>query len=237
MRKVIVGIQARSDSERLPGKVLAVIDNKPVLDWILESCLGVIRYMRKDRETLNAEIFYMLLVPKEDPLAAIYRSKVPTYEGDKDDVLSRYASAAKAYDADYIVRITGDCQAIPTHIIAKHIKSALIKNRDYTTNTLIRTFKEGMDVQVFSKKLLYWLQENATEKMDLEHVGTLLNKVPFPFKDTEGRPSICHILSEYYEPDIKTSIDTKEDLDKARIRENLLKDAKNLARRTGIVVT
>ena len=236
MRKVILGIQARSDSERLPGKVIAPIEGKPIIEWILDSCLGVMRYMRKDRETLNAEIYYMLLVPKGDPLAAIYQKKVPTYEGSKTDVLSRYVCAANAYSADYIVRITGDCQAIPTHIIAKHIKSALIKERDYTTNTMIRTFKEGYDLQVFSKRLLDWLSENATEDYDKEHVGTLLEKQKFPFQDGEGKPSICHVLSQYYEPDIKTSIDTPEELELARKRERLLKEAKTKARRMGCYV-
>lgn len=237
MRRVLIGVQCRSDSERLPRKAMAIVENKPILDWVLDACIGVVRYMKKDREMLQADINYCLLVPAGDPLAELYKQKCTVYEGSKDDVISRYVNAAKINESDFIVRITGDCQAIPTHTIAKHIKSALIKNRDYTTNTMIRTFREGMDVQVFSRRLLSWIDENAKEKEDREHVGTILSKERFPFHDKEGRPSVCHVLSEYYEPDVKTSIDTPEDLEKARQREALLKKAMIKAKRTGVLVT
>lgn len=237
MRKVLIGIQARSDSSRLPGKVRMTIENKPILDWVIEACKGVIRYMKKDRETLSAEVSYMLLVPKGDPLVANYQNSCQVYEGSKDDVLSRYVETAEKENADYIVRVTGDCQAIPTHIISKHIKSALIRGRDYTTNTMVRTFREGFDTQVFSRRLLKWMDENAKDASDREHVGTILDKLKFPYIDSEGRPNICHVLSDFYEADIKTSIDNQEDLEKARIREGLLRDARNRARRGGICVS
>ncbi len=232
----MIAVQARTDSSRFPGKVHAPIEGKALLDWVLDSCRNAIRYLRRDQEALHAEVDYCLLVPEGDPLATIYQNKMTVFQGSKEDVLSRYHMILEPTKADYVVRITGDCQSIPTHLIAKHIKSALIRERDLTTNTIIRSFKEGYDVQIFSKRLLDFLNENAKSAVDREHVGTYLDKVPFPFHDKDGKPNICHVISEFYEPEIKTSIDTKEDLDRAIERERALKNARAKAIKSGVIV-
>ena len=178
-----------------------------------------------------------LLVPKADAAVGSYQNKITTIEGDEHDVLSRYVTAAKQNEASYIVRITADCVRLPTHIIAKHIKTALIKERDYTTNTHYRTFREGWDIEVLSKRLLEWLDKNAKEKSDREHVTSLIHAgKTFPFTHLDGKPSICHVMLDYDDSFLKTSIDTKEEIDKARAESDGVRKKRDLAKKNGVFV-
>lgn len=237
MRKVLIGIQARSKSSRLPNKIHMQIGGKPILQWVLDSCSHVVRYMREDCIKHEAVIEAALLVPEGDHCAPLYRNYVTVIEGSEEDVLSRYHQASIQMQSDYIVRITSDCLSIPTHIISKHIKTALIKQRDFTTNCQYRTFKEGFDVQIMSKRLLDWLFENAKDKEDREHVCTLIDPPKFfPFKDSEGKPNITHVLNTYDESDIKTSIDTQEDFDRAKALFEKFETAKKSSRRRGVFI-
>lgn len=236
MRKIIIGIQARSDSQRLPGKAQLPVGGKPILQWVIDSCNQAIRYLGQGaNRNFEAEITTILLVPKGDALSQIYQSQLPVYEGSHDDVLSRYAEATRLLNPDFIVRITADCLEIPSYVIAKHIRSALIKGRDYTTNTHYRTFSEGWDCEVLSRRLVEWLDENASAKHDREHVTTLIAPDRgFPFVDSDGKKNICHIIGPVDESDRKTSIDTREDYETAIKRHERFMNTKIQARRNGV---
>lgn len=237
MRIVLIGIQARSTHDALPNKINLQVGGKTILQWVIDACQDTIRFLRNDLTKFDAEIRLCLLVPKGDPAVAIYQNQIKILEGDRDDVLSRYVLAAKEYQADYVVRVTADCLFLPAHMIGKHIRFALTKNRDYTTNTMYRTHKEGWDVQILSRRVLGWLDQNAKTPYDREHVCSLLHSHPrFPFADPDGRPSVCHVINNFDESHIHTSIDTPEDVEKARALFEKFFQTRDKARRNGIVL-
>jgi Spore coat polysaccharide biosynthesis protein F, CMP-KDO synthetase homolog len=237
MPKVLIGVQARSDSKRLPGKAHLSIGNKTILQWVLDNCNQAIRYLTQSaqRDHMELQVSLALLVPHNDSIAKLYTPLVRVIEGDHDDVLGRYVEAQKVFQADYIVRVTADCLKLPSYIISKHARSAVLKERDYTTNTHYRTFKEGWDCEVISKRLLHWLDENAKSAHDREHVTTLIAAdQPFPFVDMEGKKNICHIINSEDESLIKTSIDTEEEYRAAqKAHENFMR-MRASAKRDGI---
>lgn len=210
-----------------------------MLQWVIDSCQIAARFLRSEAKNLNAAINLCLLVPKGDSIVTMFGTQLPTLEGSEEDVLSRYAEAMKHFQADYVCRITADCLFIPPHHITKHVKAAVLKERDYTTNVHNRTFKEGWDCEVLSSRLLEWLDKNATEAHDREHVTTLIGRdKPFPFKYVDGKPSICHIINNFYdESDIKTSIDTKEEYEDAERIFQRYQKLKNEAKRNGTYLT
>lgn len=180
-----------------------------------------------------------ILVPKGDPIVTLYAGQgIPILEGSEPDVLSRYATAAKQFNVDYVARITADCLYLPPHHITKHARLAIMEDRDYTTNVHYRTHKEGWDCEVLSKRLVEWLDKNAKSPHDREHVTTLIGAgKPFPFKHKDGKPSICHILNFYDESDIKTSIDTPEEFQEAERRFQRYQKAKIEANKNGMSKT
>lgn len=234
MRKIVIGIQARSTSTRLPNKIHMRLNGKAILQWVIDACQKAEKYLLPEYKKLEAQSITCVLTPKEDVTVKLYGSTLPVLQGAEDDVLSRYADAVKHFGADYIIRITSDCVFIPSHLIAKHIKAALIRGCDYTTNTHIRTWKEGFDCEVLSRRLVEWLDKNASEPTDREHVTTLIAKEkPFPFRD-RGKASICHILSPLDESNEKTSIDTLEDFKRAEELLNRFRRARWEAKKTGV---
>lgn len=238
MKTALIAIQARSTSSRLPNKCNMQVGGRPILQWVLDSCQVAARFLRSDNQNLKTAINVAILTPKGDPIADLYKSQVPVIEGSEHDVLSRFVTAQKQMGAHYIARITADCLYIPPHHITKHVKAAILKDRDYTTNTHHRTHKEGWDCEVLSARLLEWLDQNASEPYDREHVTTLIAAgKPFPFRYVDGKPSVCHILNQYDESEIKTSIDTREEYEAAERHFQKLQKAKLEANRNGTYMT
>lgn len=235
MKTVLIAIQARSTSTRLPNKVNMQIGGRPMLQWVVDSCQIAARFLRSEQRKLDCAVSVCLVIPKGDPIKQLFQqSQIPIVEGDEHDVLSRYAQAAKLFNADYVVRITADCLFIPPHHISRHVKAAVMKERDYTSCTHYRTYKEGWDCEVLSRRLVDWLDENASTDSDREHVTTLIGPgKPFPFRHEDGKPSICHVLNFYCEDDIKTSIDTKEEYEAAERLFQRYQRMRNEAKKNG----
>lgn len=206
MKMIYIGVQARVTSQRLPGKVLMTIDGKTYIDHILYQCSKTMKYMNKHAEKSGFYVNYALLVPNGDKLKGLYSSKVTVIEGDEHDVLSRYVKLRLDTQSDYVVRITADCPMMDASIITKHINVALRNEYDYVANCFegYRTFCDGHDVEVVSKKALDWLSLNAVGS-EREHVTLRLRtKAPFWLKS-------AIVMKPCDESEIKYSVDVMED--------------------------
>ncbi len=110
MTKTVAIIQARYGSTRLPGKVLKPLGNVPggpgiVLDHAIQRCRAIpsvdaVVIATTDREEDGAIV------------AAAERAGALVHRGSAEDVLSRYAGAAKVAEADIVLRVTSDCPLI-----------------------------------------------------------------------------------------------------------------------------
>ena len=107
------------------------------------------------------------------PSGRLILNNIDCYRGSERDVLSRYCSAAKEYNADIIVRLTADCPLIDPTVIDKAVNLFHQSNVDYTSNTVpLKTsyFPDGSDVEVFSMHALERANHEATSEEDREHV-------------------------------------------------------------------
>lgn len=212
--KVVIGIQARSTSHRFPRKVFQKIGEKMMISHVLEACERSARYMNGQMGQNKTVTEVALLVPYKDELVgALYRRRgLSIIEGPEDDVLARYVMAARKLEADYIVRVTGDCPLIPPYLITKHVTTARMNGYDYLSNVddTARTAADGTDCEVISRKLLEWLDVNATDKADREHVTTLARRAPPEWASTG------HVIGHLNLSGLKLSVDTEEDLERVR---------------------
>lgn len=206
--RVVAIIQARMGSTRLPGKVMMDIGGKPMLQRVIERV--------KLAKTIDAVV---VAVPTDDMgdtafTTAIIKCDVALTGGSLDDVLARYAYAAKEYDADVIVRITADCPLIDPGVIDMVVQEFLDKRPDYASNTIERTWPRGLDVEVFSRAAFERAASEATEPCDREHVTSYFVN-PMVGKDFGG---FSHISVTGGETDGKLnwSVNTQEDLDRVR---------------------
>jgi len=164
--KVVLIVQARMNSVRLPGKVLLQASGKPMLAHLIDR----LRKVRNADELVIATS----IDPRDDVIVAFCDShRLSVFRGEELDVLARYKGAADQFQADVIVRLTADCPLIDPAVIEQVIACYLEnpESRLYVSNTLERTFPRGMDTEVFSRTLLNEADRQATSKQDREHVS------------------------------------------------------------------
>jgi spore coat polysaccharide biosynthesis protein SpsF len=215
--RTIVIAQARMSSTRLPGKVMADLGGKPVIDHVIER---VRRAARVDGVWIATTTD-----PTDDVLADhLGELDVPFVRGSLDDVLARYVLAADAADADVIVRITCDCPfADPETIDATIAAYFEPPSADYCSNTLVRTYPLGMDAEVFSRAVLESANAEATLPHEREHV------TPFVYQHPE-RFSLRSVEAPEWAtwPQLRLTVDEPADLRLARALVGELGDAADL---------
>ena len=169
--KVICILQARLSSKRFPKKVLKKIIGKSMIELQLERV--------KKSKLIDKIVVATSTSPTDDKLVKSinkFDSKINIFRGPLNNVLKRYYLAAKYYNAENIVRITADCPLIDPNIIDKIIKSHIKLKADYTSNTIIPTYPDGMDVEVFNFKALHQSHIKAKKTDELEHVTLYIKK-------------------------------------------------------------
>ncbi|MEY4747475.1 MAG: hypothetical protein RLZZ416_524 [Candidatus Parcubacteria bacterium] len=158
-------IQARMSSTRLPGKVLLPLARKPVLFHVVERV--------KAAKRLDRVIVATSTEQEDDTIKAFCKERgYDCFRGSRDDVLSRYAGAAKQYKLDTVVRITSDCPLIDPFIVDQTIAAFESAHCDYISNVLPgeRTFPRGLDCEVFSRAALEKADTQARKPYQREHV-------------------------------------------------------------------
>jgi spore coat polysaccharide biosynthesis protein SpsF len=172
MSKIGCIIQARMGSTRLPGKVLMQINNKPMLHYLIKQ----LEFSKEINEIVIAT------TNLEEDLKIIKFAKKNNIEffiGSNDDVLDRYYQCAKEFSFSDIVRITADNPLIDPHIVNKVIRTFKDNTYDYVSNTIVRTFPYGTEVEVFSFNALENAWKNAHKHSEREHVTPFIYKNKF----------------------------------------------------------
>lgn len=174
--KVVVIVQARTSSSRLPGKVLKEILGKPMILLELE---------RLQRCKQIDEIMLATSADKSDALLAesVRKAGYPVYQGNLDDVLDRYYQCAKLSSPLHVVRITGDCPLIDPQVVDAVITKHLQDENDYTSNILGEaTFPDGLDTEIMKFTTLEQAWKKAKLVSEREHVTQYIIKHPELFK-------------------------------------------------------
>jgi spore coat polysaccharide biosynthesis protein SpsF len=211
-RELLCVVQARTGSSRLPDKVLADLDGKPMLGFLLDR-LGalavddiVVATSTEDRDDAVADI-------------ALGAGR-PVVRGSEHDVLDRFVSALDTFPARHVVRITADCPLSDPQLIDAVVAHHRATRADYTTNTLPRTFPKGLDVEVVSADALRVAHAEATTKDEREHV------MPFIYRRPE-RFRLANLRNEQPLGDERWTVDTADDLERVRRITRQVHDAGN----------
>lgn len=218
-KKILLGIQARSGSARLPGKIGKPMNGKPMLSYLIQAAENCSRYVTEKLKSATPEIHIAVLCPYGDEVAKSFRSStVMIVEGPEQDVLGRYQIAAEALNPDLIVRLTGDCPDMPPFVITNILKDAIRHDYDYLSNAWekIRTHPDGWDCEVFSRRLLEFAYQHATDPSDREHV------TPFMRNSSPAWARLGAIIGHIDLSEIRVCVDTDEDFENVSKRKETL---------------
>jgi len=193
--KIVLIIQARMGSTRLPGKVMREVLNRPLLAHLLDRMLQIPGIEIKVATTTSE---------RDQPIVDLARRMgVAVYRGDEEDVLSRYVEASLGYDA--IIRVTGDCPLLDADIVEEATSRFQSAKCDYLSNTIDRTYPRGYDVEIISRDALLKIDKRATGD-DREHVTSYVSKHPDEF-DTDQLKQKSDLST------LRLTVDTLEDFE------------------------
>ncbi len=152
-KKVVVLIQARVSSTRLPKKHFRKIGDKDVLEWILWR-LSHIKEIDRVVVSTCKESDSDLYKQYQNS----YNYDVFEYKGDVNDVVGRHYKATQKYPADHYIIISGDCPLIDENLINIKIKK-LAEDDYHNITTKNRTIHEG--IQLYSASAMEHIQKES----------------------------------------------------------------------------
>jgi len=198
--KISAIILARMGSSRLPGKVLMGLQGKPVLQRIIERCRTsvvddvIVATTTKDRDTPIVELCEQL--------------DTNYFRGSENKPLDRVYFAAKEFNVDLIVDVTGDCPLVDPGIIDSLVSFfGLAMRIHYASNVIERKFPDGFDCQVYKFQALQKIYElsETTHPEFKEYVGWNFTKL-----DKFYTHSLIPPLN-YRLPEWRLTLDTRKD--------------------------
>lgn len=186
MKSVNILIQARMNSTRLPGKVMADVNGRPLISLLIER-------LRESRKV--DEIIVATTVSGDDDRLVEHLDSlgVKSFRGNELDVLDRFYHASLEYPAHNFVRITADCPLLDPTMLDEVIELHFATGAQYTSNTLPPTYPDGLDIEVMTAEALALAYSHATAPFDREHVTPFLrNSEDVKKANYAGKVNLSH---------------------------------------------
>jgi len=186
-------------SSRCPGKAIAPLAGKPLLEHLLErvSSLG-----GSPRVVLATSVD-----PANDVLVDLAAGLgVAAFRGDEDDVLGRYLEVARRWQAEHLVRVTGDNPLTDLPLIETLARRHFEADADYTYvpgDALLM----GILSEVISTRALETSHREGEVKHRSELVTLYIKENPERF-----RIERAELPLELYRPEYRLTVDEPEDV-------------------------
>ena len=160
--KTLLGVQARTNSSRLPGKMLMPFGSSSLASFVMKRC-SLLDKLVDDVVLLTSN------EASDDELAQlISREGFKVFRGSLNNVLLRYIDCANHYKADTVVRVCGDSPFVDLNMIEimlKHISEGF----DYVSFDPVGNVA-GFDSEVVKLESLVKSFNSTQASQDLEHV-------------------------------------------------------------------
>ncbi len=182
-------VTVRTASSRLPRKCLKRIKDKCTIEYVIDRV-----------KTLGVPVILCTsTLPEDDVLCAIaLKNDIPFFRGSSEDKLMRWRDCAEKHNVDFFVSADGDDILVSTELISKALETDLdfIENKDAPCGA----FSTGIRVSALNKVCE---MKNTT---DTEMTDGY-------FKTGLFKSGYLEIPLEYYQPDIRMTLDYEDDFD------------------------
>jgi spore coat polysaccharide biosynthesis protein SpsF len=175
--RVLVIVQARMGSSRLPGKVALDVAGAPMLLRQLERIAAA----RTPIEVCVATT----TLPEDDLIVDIARAfGARWHRGEALDCLKRHVTAATEAKAEIVVKIPSDCPLIDPGaidlVVGRFLKAG--GAFDYVSNLRPTSWPDGNDVEIMTLDALRAADREAVRTIDREHTTPFLWCQPERFR-------------------------------------------------------
>ena len=203
----VAAIQARMGSTRLPGKVLADVGGKPLLQRIVE---------RVRAAALVDEVYVLTSEARGDDVLVerLEELAIPYRRGPVDDVLTRYLDLAQELQPSHLVRVTGDCPFVEPDFI--DLQLGALRAFDADLVRVVASSPGAIDgtlggQSAFSVRALRAVQA-SDDARDREHVGSFF----FVRHAREFAEVEIEAMPEHERPGLRLQVDEPADLEFVR---------------------
>ena len=203
MMRTVAVVQARLGSHRFPGKMLAVLGEHSLLEWV------VTRVGQSD--AIDRVVVATTLEPLDDQIVAeCGRLGVEVVRGSTNDVLDRFMAALADDECDTVVRVCADNPFVDASCITAVVNEHRSTGADYSFNHRpfgACNYADGFGVEVISRVLLTKLDSQVLSAEHREHVTLAIadGSVKAHVHGCVAPPSLAR-------PELRFDVDEPQDL-------------------------
>jgi spore coat polysaccharide biosynthesis protein SpsF len=208
--KVVLIIQARMSSTRLPGKSMMPLADKPLVYRMVERL--------KNCKQIDQIVIATSDQPEDQVLVELAKELgVSYFQGNLLDVRNRYLKAGDKFQADYILRIPADNPMPDWNEIDRLIEFHLENNPHGFSSNLAQVsnsgYLDGIGAEIFSTKLLQESVSRSSSDTVKEHVHRNFfdYATQTPFDATWCPVASPKAPEELRRPDIILDVNTMDD--------------------------
>ncbi len=200
---MLVIIQARMSSRRLPGKVLMKIQGKTLIERVIE---------RVSRSKYVTKIIVATSKHNTDmPLRKLcFKKKIECYAGSLPNVAYRFYEILKKFNSKSFLRINADSPFIDPTLIDKCLLRFNNTNSDIVTNVFPRTFPKGQSVEIVKSSVFKKNLPKIKRRDYLEHITKF-------FYENKNKFKIYTIVNDENYSKFNMCVDTANDIKHVRI--------------------
>lgn len=175
--KIVLVIQARLGSTRLPRKVLLPLAGRPMLERMIERLQAI---------TTPVHLVVATTTDRADDSIQELSGRlgINCYRGHPTDLLDRHYQAGMNASADAVVKIPSDCPLIDPDVVDR-VLSFYLKDPlqfDYVSNLHPATYPDGNDVEIIPMGILEKAWRLATKPFEREHTTPFIWERPDQFR-------------------------------------------------------
>lgn len=200
-KRVVMILQARMGSTRLPGKSLLPLAGKSLVERVIER---VKRCVSVDKIVLATTRKF-----EDDPLEILgHACGVFVFRGSENDLVDRYYQCAMCHSADVIVRVPADNAAPEPSVIDRTVWLHLASGNDFSStypDVFDNGYPDGIGCEVFNMNVLGSIWKTSTDPRNREHLHT-----NFYENRDYYRVGTFECPAEYRRPDVVLDVNTPE---------------------------
>lgn len=181
---VIVVLQVRMGSSRLPGKAMLPLDGEPALVHEIRRAAAAGAVDRPDVVVATSDR------PRDDIIElTAERAGATVYRGPEDNVIGRVGDAVASVGADAAVRLCGDNTLVDSRLVDRLVETLQDRGVDYASTKFERTFPVGHNADAFTAETIATAAADAADDYHREHVAQY-------FKDKRDRFAWANVTAD-----------------------------------------
>jgi len=185
-------------SKRVPGKVLAPIQGRPLIEYVVQSL--------QQSEAVGRLIIATSNLPCDNAIADYCDlNNVICYRGSEQNVAERFFELAQRYDWEAFFRVSADSPLLDHRLLDQAAELFDQQPCDFVTNIFPRTFPRGQSIELLRAKTFIESYPHFNDAEDLEHVTR------FFYRNCDDY-SIRNLRASMDWSHVHMAVDTPEDL-------------------------